>query len=326
MSSKQEGIFMMLAIVAGIAQPFFTDVHAQTYPSKPIRILVGVVPGGSTDVTARMVGQKIAEQLGQSVIVENRSGASGAIAAERAATSPADGYTLMAASAGDAVLPALRNDLPYDFQRDLAPIARLATSPYVLVTHPSLPVRTVKDLIALAKSQPGKLNYGSTGISGAFLAGALFNQMAQISITPVPFKGGAEAAIANAAGQIEMNYPTITAALSFLSTGRLRALSVTSAKRSSLLPAIPTVDESGLPGYDRAAWVGLLAQSRVPREIITRLNGAVRTVLGSADLKDQLQKQGLEPLINAPEEFAAFIHREIEQNIKLIKFTGVKTE
>ena len=316
----------LLAVVAGFTQPFALYSWAQTYPAKPIRIMVGVAPGGSTDVTARLVGQKLSDQLGQPVIVENRTGASGAISAERVAASPADGYTLMAASAGDAVLPALRSSLPYDLQRDLAPIARIAIAPYVLVTHPSLPARNVKELIALARAQPGKLNYGSTGISGAFLAGALFNQMAQVTIMPVPYKGGAEAAIANVAGQIEMNYPTITAALPFLPSGKLRAIAVTSIKRSSLLPSTPTVDESGLAGYDRSGWMGLLAPARVPRDIITRLNAVIRNAVSGGELKDLLNKQGLEPLINTPEEFAVFIQREIEQNIKLIKLTGVKAE
>ncbi len=314
------------AAFAAAAAVLLPAMHcaAQNFPAKPIRISVGVAPGGSTDLVARLIGQKLSDQLGQPVVVENRVGAGGAISAERTATAPPDGYSLMAASAGDAVIPALRKDLPYDFQRDLAPIARMAISPYLLVTHPSLRVRTVKELITLAKANPGKLNFGSTGAGGALLAGALFNQMAQVQLTPVPFRGGSEAMVANLNGQIEVNYPTMPVVIPFLKSGKITVLATTTAKRVSFVPEIPTVAESGLPGYEKSAWVGLLAPARVPKDIIAKLNGAIRSALNSADLKDSFAKQSLEPLNTTPEEFAAFLHNEIEQNIRLIKLTGIK--
>jgi tripartite-type tricarboxylate transporter receptor subunit TctC len=322
---KRFNLAASVAVALMTLQPALPCV-AQNYPLKPIRISVGVAPGGSTDLVARLIAQKLSDQFGQAVVVENRVGAGGAISAERTATAAPDGYSLMAASAGDAVIPALRKDLPYDFQRDLAPIARMAISPYLLVTHPSLRVRTVKDLIGLAKANPGKLNFGSTGAGGALLAGALFNQMAQVQITPVPFRGGSEAMVATLNGQIEVNYPTMPVVIPFLNSGKVTVLATTTAKRVSFVPNVPTISESGLAGYEKAAWVGLLAPGRVPKDIIAKLNGAIRVALNSADLKESFAKQSLEPLLTTPEEFSAFLHNEIEQNIRLIKLTGIKTE
>jgi tripartite-type tricarboxylate transporter receptor subunit TctC len=230
-------------------------------------------------------------------------------------------------SASDAVLPVLRAKLPYDFERDLAPVSLVTSSPYVLVVHPSVPARNVKELIALARSQPGRLNNGSSGIGSlAHLFGELINVMADVKIVHVPYKGAAEASIAVATGQIEMSLPSITGALPLLEVGKIKALAVTSGKRSSLMPALPTIAESALPGYDRTGWYGMLASAAVPREIIARLNSEIAKAVAHPDLRRALNKQGLEPQTNTPEQFAAFIHSEIAENAKLIKLAGVKVE
>ena len=300
---------------------------AQNYPVKPIRILVGYGPGGATDITARIVAQKLSENLRQSVIVENRPGATGSIAIQAVVTAPADGYTLLMISASDAVVPAMRASLPYDFERDLAPVSLITSSPYVLVVHPSVPVRNFKQFLALAKSGPGRLNNGSSGIGSlAHLFGELINVMADVKIVHVPYKGALEAANAVASGQIEMSFPSITGALPLLQVGKLREIAVTSGKRTSLMPALPTISESGLPGYDRSGWYGMLASARVPKEVIAQLNAEIVKVVHTPELKSALNKQGLEPQTNRPDEFAAFIRNEIEQNVKLVKLAGVKAE
>lgn len=317
-------VFLLPAIAACSA--FATgDARAQAYPAKPIRMLVGYVPGGAVDFTARLVGQKLSEKLGQPVVIENRPGAATAIATERAAKSPADGYTLLLIATSTAVQSALRTNLPYDLKRDLAAISLVSIGPFVLVVHPSLPARNVKDFVALARAQPGKLDYGSPGIGSAnHLAGELFIMHTKIRLVHVPFKGSGEAVVATASGMVPVSFSSIAGALSLLESGRLRALAVTSAKRVSLLPALPTMDESGLPGYDYFAWYGVSTAAGVPKEIISRLNAALAAV--APEMRDALYKQGFEPRSSTPEQFASMIHREIEQTAKLIALTGLKAE
>lgn len=300
---------------------------AQSYPVKPIRLLVGFSPGGVVDAAARIVAQRLSEPLGQPVVIENRAGASGAIASEMVARSPADGYTLLLMSSSGAILPALRAKLPYDTERDLAPVSLAAIAPFVLAVHPSVPARNVKELIALARLHPDKLSYGSSGVGSAVhLAGALFNSMAKVSILHVPYKGGGESVIAHAAGHNEISYPSIPALLPFLENGRLRPLALTGKKRVSLMPSVPTLDESGLPGYDRTNWNGVSAPAAVPREVIARLNAAIAKVVNTPEMKEALNRQGLEPQTSTPAQFAAFIHGEIAKNTELIKLIGMKAE
>ena len=300
---------------------------AQAFPSRPIRLVVGLSPGGSTDVTSRMVAQKLGEQFGQNVVVENRTGAGGMIAMEKVATSPADGYTLLVMPASGAVLPVLRAKLPFDLERDLAPVSLLVTGPYVLVIHPSVAARNIAELIDLARSQPGKLSYGSDGVgSASYLAGELFKRMAKVDIIHVPYKGGAESAIANAAGHVHISYPSLTSAQSLIAAGKLKPLAVTSLRRTSLAPTLPTLDESGLTGYDRTGWIGLLAPAHVPRDVMARLHAAIVKVLNTPEMKDALNKQGQEPQTNTPQQFAAFIRAEVKQNANLIKLTGIKVD
>ncbi len=303
------------------------DSLAQSYPLKPIRLIAGFTAGSAPDTLARIVTPVLSESLGQPVVVENRGGAGGSIATEMVAKAPADGYTLLVLAAADTLQPALRANLPYDLERDLAPVSLMATSTGVLAIHPSVPARNVRELIALARAHPGKLNYGSSGIgSSSHLMGELFNSMAEVKMAHVPYKGSADSAIATASGQIEISFPSVAALLPLMESGKLRALAVTSAKRTASLPSIPTLGEAGLPGYDRTTWWGVVAPTGVPRDIVTRLNAVIGKAVNTAEMKTALNKQGLDPQTNTPEQFAAFIRSEIAQNAKLIKLSGAKTE
>ena len=317
---------LFAAIVAGAGASVF-DAQAQSYPVKPIRLVVGFTPGGVSSAIARLLAQKLAEPLGQQVIVENRGGASGAIANEMVAKSPADGYTLLIVGATAAVLPALRANLPYDLIRDLAPVSMVAIAPFVLVIHPSVPAHNVKDLIGLARSRPGKLSYGSVGAgSPPHLMAELFKLMAKLDIVHVPYKGGTENAIANASGEIEMSFLSIPSLLPLLGSGRLRPLAVSSTKRASFLASLPTLDESGLRGYDYSNWNGVTGPAGMPKDIVARLSMLIEKVVNTPDVKESLGRQGLEPQTSTPEQFAAFIHGEVEKNAKLIKLIGMKAE
>ena len=312
---------LALASAAAVA-----PVSAQTYPTKPVRIVVGFAAGGSTDIIARLTAQRLTEALGQQFVVENRTGATGAIADERVARSTPDGYTLLVNAGSATVIPALRK-LPYDLLQDLAPVSLVATVPFVLVVHPSVPVQNVKELIALARRQPGKLSYATSGTGGTHhLAGELFNSMAKVSIIHVPFKGGSENVVATAAGQVEMAYATPTAALPLIRAKRVKPLAVTTVKRSTSLPDVPTLHESGLTGYDRPNWNGMLAPAGTPREIIGRLNAAVKSALGTPAAREAFMAQGLEVQTSTPEEFGAFMQRQLIENAKLVKLAGIKGE
>jgi tripartite-type tricarboxylate transporter receptor subunit TctC len=243
------------------------------------------------------------------------------------AKSPPDGYTLLIIGATAAVLPALRANLPYDLERDLAGVSLVAIAPFVLAIHPSVPARNVKELIGLARSQPDKLSYGTVGAgSPPHLMAELFKLMAKVNILHVPYKGGAENAIANAAGQVDMTFLSIPSITPLLGGGRLRPLAVTSMKRASAMPQVPTLDESGLPGYDYSNWNGVVAPAGVPKTIIARLNTTIVKLVGTPEMKEALNRQGLEPQTSTPEQFAAFIHDEVAKNARLIKLIGMKAE
>ena len=310
----------LLAFGSGWASP---QALAQSYPVKPIRLVVGFVPGGSTDFSARLLAQRLSDILGQSVVVENRPGAGTAIANALVAKAAPDGYTLLSFTASGAILSALRKDLTYDAVRDFAPISRVATTTYALVVHPSVPAKSPKDLIALAAKHRGKLSFGSEGVgTSGHLAGELLKSMGKIDILHVPYKGGAEATTAVASGQVDLSFPTITSALPLLNAGKVRILAVTSRTRAALQPGIPTLDESGLRGYERSSWNGLVAPSAVPKEIIAHLHGATVKAVNSGEMKSGLQKLGLEPVSSTPEQFASFIRSEIAENAKLLQGIG----
>jgi len=297
----------------------------QAYPTKPVRIVFGFTPGGAGDVAARLLAQKMTESLGQQVIVENRVGAGGAIADEAVARSPADGHTLLFAAGSIATLPALRAKLPYDVERDFAPVSLVVITAFALAVHPSVPVRDLKALIALARSRAGGLTFSSPGVgSSAHLAGELFNMMAQARMLHVPFRGAQEAVTAVVAGEIDVGFPSVTGVLPLSAAGRLRPIAVTSAKRSPLLPEVPTMDEAGLRGYQRGGWNGVLAPAGTPKEVVARLNTVINRIIDAPEMRESLRKLGYETQTGTPGEFAAFIRREMELSAKLVKFAGLR--
>lgn len=300
---------------------------AQTYPSKPIRIVVGYAPGGAVDFTARLIAQRLPEHLKQPAIVENRPGAGSTIGMDHAAKSAPDGYTLLLMPTTGVVQSSLRSNLPYNLERDLQPISLVATGPFVLVVHPSVPARTVKALVALARSRPGELNCASPGVGSAnHLAQELFNSIAGTRIMHVPYKGGGESAVAVASGQVELSFPSVAGALSMLQANRVRALAVTGSKRSTLLPDVATLHEAGIDGYDYTAWYGLLAPAAVPKDIVSRLHAAIARIVSTPEVKEILAKQGFEAQASTPEQFRALIKSDLAKNAKLVKIAGLKAE
>lgn len=298
---------------------------AQTYPLKPVRVMVGFSAGGGTDVTARVLAQKLSEYLGQPVMVENRPGSGGMIATEAVAKAAPDGYTLLMVAAADVVQPAMRAKLAYDLERDFAPISNVVVVPFALVIHPSVPVRNLKELITLARARPGQLNYASSGIgSSAHLSNELFNSMAKVRITHVPYKGVSEGVTALAGGQIEMIFGSFPATMPLNEAGKIRMLAVSTLKRTSVMPSLPTVDEAGVPGYERYGWYGVIAPAGVSKDIIARLNAGIVKVVASPEMRETFTKQGLDPQTNTPEHFAAFIRSELVQTAKLIKASGAQ--
>ena len=302
--------------------------NAAAYPDKPIRMLVGFAAGGGTDTTARAIGQPLSEALGQQVIVDNRPGAAGNIAADITAHSVPDGYTiLMGTIAALAINPSLYQKLPFDPLKDFEPISLAVSSMNVLVVHPSVAAKNVKELIALAKAQAGKLTYGSSGVGGAgHLAGVLFDQLAGTKMIHVPYKGGAPAIIALVSGEVNMVFATAETAVPQVKAGKIRALGVTTAKRSALLPDLPTIAEGGLPGYEANNWYGLLAPAKTPAAIVERLNREVVKVLNMPNVKEQLFRSGLDASPSTQKEFAAYIKSEMAKWSKVVKASGAKAE
>ena len=312
-----------LGIMLIIALP----VLAQSYPTKPIRLVLPYPPGGGTDVIARPLAQKLTEQLGQQVIVDNRGGAGGNIGMEFVAKSPADGYTLLfALTAQYAVNPSLYPKLPYDPVRDYAPISLLANAPYLLVVHPALPAKSVAELVALVKARPGQLSYSSSGNgSGAHLAGEMLRSLAHVEIVHVPYKGAGPAMPDLIAGQVQLSFITYTAAGPHIKTGRLRALGVTTAKRSPTLPDLPAIGET-VAGYDSAVWYGFAAPAGTPPEIVSKLNTEVLRVLAAPDFRSRITLEAVSPIGSTPEEFSSFMKSEIVRWAKVVKDSGAKVD
>jgi tripartite-type tricarboxylate transporter receptor subunit TctC len=297
---------------------------AEPYPARPIRMLVGFAPGGGTDTTARPIAAKLSEALGQQVIVDNRPGAAGNIATDITAKATPDGYTiLMGTIAALAINPSLYGNLPFDPEKDLAPVIQAVDSTNVLTLHPSVPATSVKELIALAKQKP--LNYGSSGVGGTgHLAGELFNVMAGTKMSHVPYKGGGPAMIDLVAGNIHLIFATAASAVPQIKAGRVKGIAVTTAKRSGLLPDLPTISEAGLKGFEANNWYGIVVPARTPRPIITRLNTEVAKILNMPEIKDFLFKQGLDVAPGTPEAFGAYIRSEREKWSKVVKASGAK--
>lgn len=313
--------------VIALSLAFAGNAHP-AYPDKPIRMLVGFAAGGGTDTTARAIGIPLAEALGQQIIVDNRPGAAGNIAADITAHSVPDGYTiLMGSIAALAINPSLYQKLPFDPLKDFEPISLVVSSMNVLVVHPSVAAKNVKELIALAKAQPGKLSYGSSGVGGAgHLAGVLFDQLAGTQMIHVPYKGGAPAMIALVSGEVNMVFATAETAVPQVKAGKIRALGVTTAKRSALLPDLPTIAEGGLAGYEANNWYGLVAPAKTPAPIVERLNREVVKVLNMPNIKDQLFRSGLDASPSTQKEFAAYIKSEMAKWAKVVKASGAKAE
>jgi tripartite-type tricarboxylate transporter receptor subunit TctC len=329
MAKKCSGLEIKLKLKtvlhAAIALSALTSgmVLAQTYPVKPIRIVVGFVPGGGTDSAARLLAQRLPDVLGQQVIVENRPGAGGMIAGDIVAKASADGYTLLMTSAPDAVLPALRKEMPYDIMKDFTHVSLVATGPFVLVVHPVVPARTVKEFIALARAQPGKLNFASSGVgSSGHISGELFNVMAKIKVVHVPYKGSAEGVSAAAGGEVDMVFAPVATAQALGSAGKVRALGISSRERFPTLPDVPTINESGLPGFERYGWYGLTASAQTPRDIVLKLNAAVVKAVNTPALLNAFINQGMLPKTGTPKQFTAFIRDEVAQSAKVVKASG----
>lgn len=296
-----------------------------SYPAKPVRLIVGFPAGGSVDIVARLVGQRMSEAMGQQFIVDNRPGAHGIIGTELVAEAPPDGYTLLMVSGGHSINPSLYKNLPYDTLRDFAAVSCVASYPLLLLVHPSLPVKSVKDLIALAKAQPGQFNYASTGPgSPAHLTMELFLQMTGMQMTHIPYKGGAPALTDLVAGHVNAMFNNILVGLPLVRRGQLRALAVTSAKRSSAVPELQTIAETGTPGFEATTWSGILAPRRVPRAIVMRLNAAVGRILQVPAVRERLRNDGGEIVGNTPEQFAAQIESEIAKWAKVTRAAGVE--
>ncbi len=312
----------LMIVMFGIAG----NAVAQNYPSRSVRVVVVSTPGGSVDTMARTVGPKLAEKWGQQVVVDNRPGAGGAIAAEIVAKSPADGYTLiMGTVASFATNVSLRKSLPYDPVRDFAPITLVATQNLMLLIHPSIPAKSVKELVALAKRQPGQLSFASAGNgTGGHLSGELFKLLAGIDLLHVPYKGVAPALIDVISGQVSMTFASILSGHPHVRSGKLRALAVTGGKRSPAVPQLPTMIEAGVKGYESATWYGLLAPAATPPDIVAKLSTEVAAILKSPEISERLSKEGADPVGNTSAEFGKFIQSEIEKWRKVIKAAGIQ--
>jgi tripartite-type tricarboxylate transporter receptor subunit TctC len=315
--------FALIAAVALSAIPPFA--LAQTYPVKPVRFIVPFAPGGSADILARNLGQRLPELWGQPVIVDNRGGAGGAVGAELAARAPADGYVVFFTTNGPVtVTPALQKKPTYDPLRDFAPVTVVASLPNMLVAHPSLPVHTVKDLLALAKARPSELTYASGGAGASnHLAAELFKYMAKVDLVHVPYKGGGPAAIGVVTGEVGLLFATLPSAMVHVKANRVRAIAVTSEKRSPAMPAVPTIAESGVPGYDMTSWVGALVPAGTPAAVIMRLHQELTKAAQSPDVKERLSAEGYELVTSTAEQMASRMRAETAQWTKVIKASGM---
>jgi tripartite-type tricarboxylate transporter receptor subunit TctC len=315
-------------LVVACAWVACAPVPAQPYPSKPVRLVVAYPAGGSVDVVARLAGQKFSESTGRSFVVENRSGAGGNIGTDFVAKAPADGYTLLMGSAAAlASNPAVYAQLPFDPVRDFAPISLIVIQPNILVVHPAIPVKTLKEFIALAKSRPAVLNYGSSGTgSSQHMAAELFSYYAGVKLVHVPYKGGAPALIDLVGGQIDLMFETIPTAMPYAKSGKLRALGITTATRSLAYPEMPTIRESGLRDYEYRGWIGLLAPARTAPDIVARMNAEVVRSVNAGGLAPQFRDMAFEVVAGTPAQFGQFIKDEIALHQKIVKVSGVKAE
>ena len=322
MQFKRRGVLAAIALAAAAA-----GASAQQFPSKPIRFVVGLAPGGGTDIVARTVGTKLSTQVNQQVVVDNRPGASGNIAAELVARSAPDGYTLLVVTASHVINPGLYKKLSYDAMKDFAPVTQLTSQPYIFVVHPSFPAKNIKEFIAVARSRKEGITYAS---SGSGLLGHLGMELMKSTIkfpaTHIPFKGAAPALTATMSGEVDGFLPTIISGLPQVKSGRVRAIAVTTKERSPLLPNVPTVAEQGFPGFEVNGWYGLLAPAAVPKDVLATLNAEVVKVLRQPDIKERMASEGALPVGNTPEQFAAYMRTEAEKWIKVVRQSGAQAD
>ena len=297
------------------------------YPSKPVRIIVGYAPGGGSDIMGRFIAQELTKSLGQQMIVENRPGAAQNVAAEFVARSPADGYTLFMSSAAHGINISLYPKLNYHPIKDFTPIVMFAISPNLLLVHPSLPVKNLKEFLTFAQKNPGKLNYSSSGSgSTQHLSGELLKLMGNIKVEHVPYKGSAPSMTALISGEVEFSFANIPSSLGYVEQGRLRAIAITSAKRSGLLPQLPTMNEAGIPGFETSTWYGLLGPAGMPNDIVTRINQTANAAVKSPEVNKRLAQLGADPVIENPQFFANYLRQEIDRWAKVVKASGAKPE
>jgi tripartite-type tricarboxylate transporter receptor subunit TctC len=316
---------VFLGVLGVLCGSSFSAAHAQTYPAKPVRLIVPFAPGGSTDIVARVLGQKLNEMWGQPVLVDNRAGGSTVIGTEIVAKAPPDGHTLLVTPAPFTIVPSLAAKLPYDPHKDFEPITLINTTPLVVVVHPAVPAKSIKDLVALAKAKPGALNYGSSGSGGSnHLAGELFNAMANVKMVHVPYKGNAPALQDLVGGHVDVVFNGLTSALPLVKAGKLRALGMTSLNRSATLPEVPTLDEQGLKGFQAVAWNGLTAPARTPKNIVDRINADVLKVVRAPELVEKLRAEGSDPVGSSVDAYAKFLRDEIAKWNKVIRFANIK--
>jgi tripartite-type tricarboxylate transporter receptor subunit TctC len=319
--------FRALLLALALLFPATLAAQTDTYPSRPIRIVVAFTAGGTTDIIARLVGKKMTDAWGQPVLIDNRPGAGGNLGSNIVAKAPPDGYTLLVGSVGPlAVNATLYPNMPYDNLKDFAPICLVAEVPNMLVVHPSVPVHSVQDLVDLARAKPGTLNYGSTdnGTTG-HLSGELLNEQAKIDLVHIPYRG-ATAVTDLLGGQIQLMFATIPSVIQHVKAGSLRAIAVTSSRRSAALPDIPTVAESGYPGFEASSWYGFVAPAGTPDPIIRKLHALIAGIVGTPDINDQLSSQGADPVGNPPDEFRRYMQRETEKWGKVVKASGVRLD
>ncbi|MEO8203045.1 MAG: tripartite tricarboxylate transporter substrate binding protein [Betaproteobacteria bacterium] len=319
---------LLRLLLAAAVLVFAGSALAQTWPSKPVRLIVPYPPGGSADILARAIGQKLAERLGQQVVIDNRPGAGTAIGAEATAKAAADGYTVMLGTVSShAINPALTPGLKYDPVKDFAPVSLVASIPFALIVHPSLPVHSVKELIALAKSKPGALNFSSAGTGTSnHLAGELFKSMTGTFMVHIPYKGSAPALTDLIGGQVQLMFDLVLTTAPHVKSGAVRALAVTGRERSAALPGVPTVAESGVPGYEVSAWFGIFAPAGTPAAVIGTLNAETVKALRQPDLRDRMASQGAEPVTSTPEQFAAYVKEELAKWTRVVKASGMKVD
>ena len=315
---------LLLALAALLASG---AAWSQPYPAKPVRMIVAFAPGGIADFAARSVSQRLTTALGVPVVVENRPGAGGITGAEAVARSAPDGYTLLVTSISHTINPSVRKNLPFDAQRDFTPVTLITDAPNFLVVHPSLPARSVKELVALARSRPGQISYASSGTgTSTHLSGELFKAMTRVDVVHVPYKGGGPAVVDLIGGHVQMMFSTLPSVLQQVRAGKLRGLAVTGARRFPAASEFPTMVEAGIPGYEVSGWSGLFAPAGTPREVVNRLAGEIAKILHAPDLKERFFVQGAEPVGNAPEVFAAFVGSEIARWRKVVEFSGARAD